>query len=172
MFRHSKYCIINRYFVLAVFARQNRLNPPSLYFGIGNQSMNFLIDVNSAESFVLSNKFKGYQRTFDSSKSKTFLDLKTPLHVEFDNVVNDQSSFAKGIVAQDVIDNFAGIPYKNITFAVINEIEGIPTIVHEKDVHRSGRMGIMPRVPTRKTTMGKEVYGEPNLMFGFFAICQ
>lgn len=157
---------------LGVNARENRLPPPNLLFALGNQSIYFLLDVNSAETFVISNKVKGIQRGFNPSKSPTFIDLKTPLNGKYDNVVNDRSSSVQGTIVQDSIQFYFDFPKKNVTFALVDKIDEIPTIAYEKDTPRSGRMGIMAKVPTRKTDLGKIQFGEPFQRFGFYALCQ
>lgn len=138
----------------------------------GNQKVSFLLDINSPETYILSNKVKGIKDGYDTSKSSSYKDLRTTVNGNFDNILNDHSSQTTGKLSQDEVEaSYFGTPRK-ATFVLVDQINGIPSAAHGNDTVRMGRMGIMAQSSERRTNLGKFIFGDPGRQIGFSAKCE
>lgn len=103
---------------------------------------------------------------YDDTRSPALIKSTVSLKTSFDDDISGQKSNVSGFVFQDDLDYYF-FTHVNVTFGLIDTKIGNFTATYWKDANRTGRIGILPRMASRKSDLGKIIFGEPRQKFGF-----
>lgn len=139
-----------------------KFESPNFIYDINRQDQTALIDINSAESYVLTN-YLAEKQGYNSTNSSKYKDLHQKFQASEDSIINYSAGSVSGVLGED--DHELGTS-KN-KFAVIDSMNGELTKTYPSDVRRSARLGINPWLPA-ETDFGKRVRRN---VFGVFSKC-
>lgn len=135
--------------------------------------MRFLIDINSADSFVIQRDLIDINKTGYNPKDSAYYE---DLHQKFSTYYNSNLAIAESSVSGSIGQDFVQYPQPmknpyNVTFAVVSSVRGHPTVPFYESAPYDGRIGYNPFAKA-STDLGDKIYRKPRLIFSMMAGCK